>query len=119
MSTSQNLKVNWKNVPTRTITARGAESHRGALREAKLLLRLRKELFRYRLVMPARIAFQACAIDHSAISPFRIKHLRAPGRAENDLCPNCALTLSAPPHILTAVTGDHRVDPARRCMVAW
>jgi hypothetical protein len=25
----------------------------------------------------ARIAFQACAIDHSAISPFRINHLQA------------------------------------------
>ena len=58
----------------------------------------------------ARFAFQACSFNHSDISPFRIKHLRAPDRAENDLCPNCALTLSAPPHILAGY-GDHRADP--------
>ena len=32
-------------------------------------------------------AFQACSIDHSDISPFKINHLRIPDRAESDLCP--------------------------------
>jgi hypothetical protein len=41
------------------------------------LNRLRNEMFRYRLVSVAEIAFQACSIDHSDISPFRINHLRA------------------------------------------
>jgi len=33
-------------------------------------------VFWYRLVMVAKIAFQACSIDHSDISPFRINDLR-------------------------------------------
>src|SRR6187397_48779 len=33
------------------------------------------------------INFQACAFNHSAISPFRIKHLRTLDRTESDLCP--------------------------------
>ena len=32
-------------------------------------------------------------------SPLRINHLRILDRAESDLCPNCALTQSASPHI--------------------
>ena len=64
---------------------------------------MRPEVFRCCRVRVARIAFQACAIDHSAISPFRINHLRILDRAESDLCPDCALTLSASPHILIRI----------------
>jgi hypothetical protein len=37
---------------------------------------MRDEVFRCRLVMLANTAFQACAIDHSAISPCRIRSLQ-------------------------------------------
>jgi hypothetical protein len=62
---------------------------------------LAEKLLRYVSPSVQRIAFQACAFNHSAISPFRINHLRILDRAESDLCPDCALTLSASPHILT------------------
>jgi hypothetical protein len=39
-------------------------------------MQLRAEVFRYRSVTLAEIAFQACSIDHSDISPFRISYLR-------------------------------------------
>ena len=35
----------------------------------KSLKRLREEVFPHYLVSVARVAFQACGIDHSAISP--------------------------------------------------
>src|SRR3990172_12267589 len=57
-------------------------------------------------------AFQACSFNHSDIYPFRIKDFPAPDRGEHDLGPNCALTLSAPLHILAGY-GDHRADTAR------
>jgi len=41
------------------------------------LNRLREEMFRYYSMQLAGIAFQACSIDHSDISPFRINDLRA------------------------------------------
>jgi hypothetical protein len=49
----------------------------------------------------AEIYFQACSFNHSDISPFRINDLRTLSRVKNDLGPDCALTLSATPHILT------------------
>jgi hypothetical protein len=56
---------------------------------------------RYVSTLFQRSAFQACSLNHSDISPFRINHLRTCDRAESDLCPDCALTLSTSPHILT------------------
>jgi hypothetical protein len=50
----------------------------------------------------ARFAFQACSFNHSDISPFRINHLGILKAKRNDLCPDCALTVSASPHILAA-----------------
>jgi len=47
---------------------------------------LRNEVFRYRLVRLAKIAFQACAIDHSAISPFTINDLRLRNDREDANC---------------------------------
>jgi hypothetical protein len=41
----------------------------------KSLNRLREEVFRYHSGCLAKTVFQSCAIDHSAISPFRIKNL--------------------------------------------
>src|SRR3970282_1793041 len=38
------------------------------------------------------------------LSVFRINYLRDPNRAESDLCPDCALPLTASPHIL--IHGD-------------
>jgi hypothetical protein len=40
-------------------------------------MQLRAEVFRYRSVTLAEIAFQACSIDHSDISPFRIQNLQS------------------------------------------
>jgi hypothetical protein len=68
---------------------------------AKSLEGPQKKVLRYVSTWLQRTAFQACAFNHSAISPFRINHLRILDRAESDLCPDCALTLSASPHILT------------------
>lgn len=56
----------------------------------------------------AGIYFQACAIDHSAISPFRINHLRIPDRAKSDLCPGlCPNPVGVSTHSnrLWAITG--------------
>lgn len=53
------------------------ESHQRASCSGKLLNRLRNEVFRCRLVSVAEIAFQACSIDHSDISPFKINDLRS------------------------------------------
>jgi hypothetical protein len=44
-------------------------SHQGALLGGKFLIQLRAEGFWYRLVTLAEIAFQACLIDRSSISP--------------------------------------------------
>jgi len=51
-------------------------SHRGAFCGGKSLNRLCKEVFRCHSVSLAGFAFQACSIDHSDISPFRINDLR-------------------------------------------
>jgi len=47
--------------------------------------RLREEMFRYYSMQLAGVVFQACSIDHSDISPFRIDDLRA---ARNSLSQN-------------------------------
>ena len=60
-----------------------------------------EEVLRYVSTSVERLAFQACLIDRSSISPFEINHLQARYRVTNDLCPNCAPTLLAPPNILT------------------
>lgn len=55
-----------------------------------------------------RLAFQACSIDHSDISPFRINHLRIQDLAESDLCPGlCPNPVGISIHCnrLRAITG--------------
>jgi hypothetical protein len=44
---------------------------------------LREEMFPYRSVSVAGFVFQASAFNHSAISPFRINHLRS---GHGELC---------------------------------
>ena len=60
--------------------------------------RLRGEMFPCRLVTLAKIAFQACSIDHSDISPFRINGSRV---APNDYLRNCV----RPPNVPRSLTG--------------
>ena len=86
---SNSLHDKYSSVPT--------ESHRGALREAKSLLRLRKELFRYRLVMLARIAFQACSFNHSDI----LSALESVTYGRSMTVANCA----RPPKVPRSLTG--------------
>ena len=62
---------NYRQTPTLT------GLHQEASCGGKSLNRLREEMFRYDSVRLAGIAFQACSIDHSDISPFRINALRA------------------------------------------
>src|SRR6476469_10397357 len=52
-------------------------SHQEAFCGGKSLNRLREEMFRYYSMQLAGIVFQACSIDHSDISPFKINDLRA------------------------------------------
>jgi hypothetical protein len=69
-------------------------------------------------VLLADFAFQACAFNHSAISPFRINHLRTRDRAKSDFVPElCPNPVRVSTHFipLWAITGLIR---ARRCMVA-
>lgn len=58
---------------------------------------MRNKVSRYCLMMLAKIAFQACLIDRSSISPFRINELRA---ANNDYRRNC----DRPPNLLRSLT---------------
>jgi hypothetical protein len=51
-------------------------SHQEAFCGGKSLNRLRKEMLRYYSMQLAGIAFQACSLNHSDISPLRIIHLR-------------------------------------------
>src|SRR6185295_9307375 len=51
-------------------------SHQEAFCGGKSLNRLREEMFLYHSMQLAGIVFQACSIDHSDISPFRINDLR-------------------------------------------
>jgi hypothetical protein len=60
--------------PRRTGT--NTASHRRARDGRNPLIRLRVAVRRCRLVKVAGSTFQACAIDHSAISPFRINNLQ-------------------------------------------
>jgi hypothetical protein len=73
-------------------------------------------VLRYVSTLIERLAFQACLIDRSSISPCRINHLQARYRVTNDLCPNCAPTLSAPPSILTELRRS-RDDLEQRVVV--
>ena len=57
---------------TPTLTA----SHGRTVSGGKWLMEMRERVFWYHSVSVAGFAFQACSIDHSDISPFRIKHLR-------------------------------------------
>jgi hypothetical protein len=75
--------VSWAQSDRRTPTF--TASHRGVSCSGKLLNRLRNEVFRYHLVLLAGFAFQACSIDHSDISPFRINNLQSrTGRDQSD-----------------------------------
>jgi len=60
-----------------------------------------ENVIRYFSTLSQRSAFQACAFSHSAISPFRINHLRILDRAKSDLCPGLCPNPSGAPHILT------------------
>ena len=68
-------------------------SHRGAFPSGKSLNRLRDEVFRCRSVSLAGVAFQACLIDHSDISPFRINNLQH--RLKDD-CGDCDTSPNVP-----------------------
>ena len=52
-------------------------SHREAFWGGKSLNRLREEVIQHHSVSVAGFVFQACSIDHSDISPFRINELRS------------------------------------------
>jgi hypothetical protein len=58
---------------TPTITA----SHGRTISGGKSLMGMRERVFQYHSVSVSRVAFQACSIDHSDISPFKINDLRA------------------------------------------
>ena len=58
---------------TETVTS----SHRDAFCGGKSLNRLCEEVFQYHSVSVAQFAFQACLIDRSSISPFRINDLQS------------------------------------------
>jgi hypothetical protein len=77
------------------------ERHGGRPTGGQVVETTAENAIRYVSTLLQRSAFQACSVDHSDISPFRINHLRIMDRAKSDLCPDCALTLSASPHILT------------------
>ena len=64
-------------------TATFTGSHREAFCGGKSLNPLREEMFPYRSVSVAGFVFQASAFNHSAISPFRINHLRS---GHGELC---------------------------------
>jgi hypothetical protein len=61
-------------------------SHRDASCSGKSLKGLRQEVFRYHSVQLAEFVFQACLIDRSSISPFRINNLRSPDDQHSGNC---------------------------------
>ena len=67
--------------------------------------RMRHQVFRYRSVSVATIAFQACSFNHSDISPFRINNLRT--RNEQDL----SIVIS-PPRSPRSLTGFSSIAAA-------
>src|SRR5438128_1040013 len=81
---------------------------------------MRHEVCRCRSVTLAKIAFQACAIDHWAISPFTISDLRLRNDWEDANCvrpPNVPRSLTgyssiAAPLLLARRNGRGRVNPA-------
>jgi len=75
--------------------------------------RLRNEVFRCRLVMLAKIAFQACSFNHSDISP----HLESIvyGRVDEPENPNC----DTPPDVLRSLTGALRAWSATDKYIRW
>jgi len=119
-----------------TPTFRG--SHRGAFCSGKSLNRLREEVFRYHSMSVAGVVFQACAFNHSAISPClesttcersreRLSHVtarlrrivwrrEAPGESENGRSVNLDTRLMLPivnaheqPLTLARLERDHIV----------
>jgi hypothetical protein len=50
------------------------------------LNRMRNQVCRYRPLSLGAVAFQACLIDRSSISPFRINHLQSQPNSENANC---------------------------------
>jgi hypothetical protein len=98
-----------------SVYARQTQSLTGKHRETSIRSQVvetaGEKVLRYDSISVERLAFQACSIDHSDISPFRIKHLPTRDRRESYLCPDCALTLSAfPTHFNRrwAITGLFR-----------
>jgi hypothetical protein len=76
------------------------------------LNQLREEVFRYPSVSVAGVVFQACSIDHSDISPFRINHLRA---VWNSVAQNPPSSLSDLPfHLYSAACRHHANSSAMK-----
>jgi hypothetical protein len=80
---------------------------------------MRCEVFQSDCVSVARIAFQACAFNHSAISPFRINSLRQRKDQESADCDKSSnvprsltgfSSVAAPLLLLGEI--DRRVNPA-------
>jgi hypothetical protein len=72
-------------------------------------------MFRYSSVNLGQIAFQACAIDHSAISHFRINDLRQLEPLGNAICvrpPNGARSLTGISSIAVDASVASLVTPA-------
>jgi len=61
-------------------------SHRDGFCGGKSLNRLREEVFQYHSVSLSGFVFQACLIDRSSISPFRISDLWSPKVADSADC---------------------------------
>ena len=75
-------------------------SHREAFWGGKSLNRLREEVIQHHSVSIAGFVFQACLIDRSSISPFRINQLqrrRPEANLNCDTSPNLLQSLTAIP----------------------
>ena len=95
-------------------TATFTGSHREAFCGGKSLNPLREEMFPYRSVSVAGFVFQACSIDHSDISPFRINDLRA---ARNSVSQNPPSNRTVPRCDLhSAVCGRAETERRRNCV---
>ena len=91
-------------------------SHREAFCGGKSLNRLREEVFQYHSVCVARTAFQACSIDHSDISPFRINDLQSrvdQDSADCDKSSNVPRSLTGFSSIAAPAKRPRRVNPAK------
>ena len=104
--------VRWARNRRRIPTFTG--SHREAFCGGKSLNRLREEVFQYRSVILATIAFQACSFNHSDISPFRINHLRA---AWNSVAQNPPYNPDCPRTRSDSATCERtRIDDRENCV---